>query len=384
MTTLLITEVFPPRVGGSGRWFWEIYSRMPRDRYVIVAGRWPGCETFDASHDLRIVRAPLNLSTWGILGGAREYLRALSSLRQVIREKGVKQIHCGRCLPEGLLAWTLRRIGGPPYHCYAHGDDLTTAATSRELTFLARRALADARSVIANSHNTERLLVERWAVQPDRIRVLHPGVDTSRFVPAARDETVRRGWGWDARRVVLTVGRLQKRKGQDMMIRALPRIRERIPDVLYAIVGDGEERSALETLTDSLGVRSAVQFLGEVNDEQLVSCYQQCDLFALPNRTVDGDIEGFGMVLLEAQSCGRPVLAGASGGTAETMRQPDTGTVVACDAPEPLADAVTDLLMNRERLDRMGTAGRAWVVTQFDWTSLARRAEQLFTESACR
>ena len=143
--------------------------------------------------------------------------------------------------------------------------------------------------------------------------------------------------GWGERRVVLTVGRLQKRKGHDMMIRALPAIRRAVPDVLYAIVGDGEERAALEQLAEQEGVRQSVQFLGEVDDETLVRCYQQCDLFALPNRQVGGDIEGFGMVLLEAQACGRPVLAGASGGTAETMRVPETGRVVPCDRPQELA-----------------------------------------------
>lgn len=210
------------------------------------------------------------------------------------------------------------------------------------------------------------------------MQVLHPGVDTTRFVPAARDPTVREQLGWGNRPVVLTVGRLQKRKGHDMLIRALPAVRRRVPDVLYAIVGDGEERAALEKLVHKQKVDRHVQFLGEVDDVGLIRCYQQCDLFALPNRREGSDIEGFGMVLLEAQACGRPVLAGDSGGTAETMRVPETGRIVACDRPEPLGELLGELLSQPRELECMGAAGRRWVVDQFDWEALTRQAAQLF------
>jgi phosphatidylinositol alpha-1,6-mannosyltransferase len=193
---------------------------------------------------------------------------------------------------------------------------------------------------------------------------------------------VRARLGWGERRVVLTVGRLQKSKGQDMLVRALPALRRAVPDVLYAVLGDGEERAALEQLVDREGVRQSVQFLGEADDATLVRCYQQCDLFALPNRQVGVDIEGFGMVLLEAQACGRPVLAGASGGTAETMRVPQTGRVVPCDGPEELARTLTELLRQPDLLERMGAAGRAWVVERFDWAALTRQAERLFAGEA--
>jgi glycosyltransferase involved in cell wall biosynthesis len=161
---------------------------------------------------------------------------------------------------------------------------------------------------------------------------------------AARQSSIRDGLGWGDRPVILTVGRLQKRKGHDQLILALPKIRQAIPDVLYSIVGEGEERSSLESLVAREGLGDHVQFVGHPNDEELVRCYQQCDLFVLPNRQVAKDIEGFGMVLLEAQACGKPVVAGASGGTAETMRIPETGHVVPCDTPEHLADLVVKLL----------------------------------------
>jgi phosphatidylinositol alpha-1,6-mannosyltransferase len=120
-----------------------------------------------------------------------------------------------------------------------------------------------------------------------------------------------------------------------------------------------------------------VQFLGEVDEETLLGCYQQCDLFVLPNREIEGDIEGFGMVLLEAQACGKPVIAGQSGGTMEAMRAPDTGLVIQCHQAETLAAAVDDLLSDGARSERMGQAARMWAV-EFGWDRLAARAADLF------
>jgi phosphatidylinositol alpha-1,6-mannosyltransferase len=176
----------------------------------------------------------------------------------------------------------------------------------------------------------------------------------------------------------LTVGRLQKRKGHDTMIRALQTIREQIPDVLYAIVGDGEERQPLESLVRELEMSDHVRFMGEIVDRALIQCYQQCDLFVLPNRQVGQDIEGFGMVLVEAQSCGKPVIAGASGGTAETMQIPETGQVVDCTKPDELSRAIAHRLADPQQLERMGECARNWAISRFDWWSIAKRASQLF------
>jgi phosphatidylinositol alpha-1,6-mannosyltransferase len=351
LNTLLVSDIFPPKTGGSGRWFWEIYRRLPRDSYAVAAGEDPRQEEFDRTHDLRVARLPLALRAWGIMNveGLRGYARAVHRLRRQMAAERIDMVHCARCLPEGVMALALKLWTGTPYACYVHGEDVGTARDSREHRWLAERSLRNASFLIANSRNTERILSEEGGIATDRIRLLHPGVDTARFVPAACDPSARTELGWGERPVVLTVGRLQLRKGHDQMIRAMTTIRETIPGLLYAIAGDGEERATLEALAERSGLRDHVQFLGEVDDDRLVQLYQQCDLFVLPNRQVGRDIEGFGMVLLEAQACGKPVIAGASGGTAETMRIPETGLVVPCDGPEALADAVVELLDDPER-----------------------------------
>jgi phosphatidylinositol alpha-1,6-mannosyltransferase len=175
-------------------------------------------------------------------------------------------------------------------------------------------------------------------------------------------------------------GRLQQRKGHDHLLRALPAIRAAVPDVLVAIVGEGDMRTRLEQMAMSLGVTGSVRFHGELGDAELIECYQQCDLAALPNREVNGDFEGFGMVLVEAQACGRPVLAGASGGAPETLRDGETGRIVCCDDPNVIADAVIDMLSDANALDRMGAAARSWAVERFDWDRIAALAGAEFTE----
>lgn len=380
MKTLLISEIFPPTTGGSGRWFWEVYRRLPRDEYVIAAGEHPNQSEYDAQHDLNLVRVPLALPTWGIVSlvGSRAYWRAIGSLRRLVRGERIGMLHCGRCLPEGLMALALKWWCGVPYLCYAHGEEVQYANDSRELGWLLRRVMRGADRIIANSTNTRMILTRDWQVPEDRIYVLHPGVDTTHFVPAERDLEVRRSLGWDERPVILTVGRLQKRKGHDQLIAALPAIRRTLPEVRYAIIGDGEERERLQTLAVELGVGDTVQFLGEMNDSEMLRCYQQCDLFVLPNRQVGQDIEGFGMVLLEAQACGKAVVAGDSGGTVETMRVPETGRIVNCDNPDALERVIPALLADSEGRARMGDAGRSWVVSRFDWDSLSQEAAHLY------
>lgn len=380
MTILLVSQVFPPKHGGSGRWLWELYRRLAGTTVHVAAGEVAGAETFDRAAPLGISRLDLEFSSWGLLspGGACDYAGAFLALRRIVQRCKPDVIHCGKALPEGLLALALSKWTGVPYACYVHGEELTLAKTSRELRMWTGRVLRSAQQIVANSRHSRDILLGDWAIPAARIVVIHPGVDTSRFVPAPIDEQVRERLGWRGRRVILTVGALQKRKGQDMMIRALPAIRAMCPDVLYAIAGEGWEREYLEKLVVEQGVSEVVQFCGAPQEGALLTYYQQCDLFALPNRQIGWDLEGFGIVSLEAQACGKPVIVGNSGGAPETVLQGITGEVVSAETPEPLAELAAALLDDQPRREAMGRSGRERAVAQFDWTILARQAEDAF------
>jgi phosphatidylinositol alpha-1,6-mannosyltransferase len=379
---LVVSDVFPPRHGGSGRWLWELYRRMPELGATVLAGPAPGDAEFDRSSPLEVERWSRRFRSWGMSTGALGYLAVARQIDRAVRRLRPTALHCGKSLPEGLLGLVNERRTGVPYWCFAHGEELTLARTSRELDWLTGIVLRRAARVIANSEHTRRVAIEGWNIPAAKVVVLNPGVDSTRFVPAAPDAAVRASFGWTGRTVILTVGALQKRKGQDMLIRALPSIRRAQPDVLYAIAGEGWERGELERLAAEVGAADAVRFMGVPDDDTLVRCYQQCDLFALPNRQVGWDFEGFGMVLLEAQACGRAVVAGASGGTAETIIPAETGLLVPCEAPEALAAACAALLGDPVRRARLGARGRTWVTDRFDWAVLTGQARSLFGRQA--
>jgi phosphatidylinositol alpha-1,6-mannosyltransferase len=377
---LLLSDVFPPRKGGSGRWLWELYRRLQDDVHVLTS---TGDQTkeFDRTQSLAITRCDWQFPSWSPVNvaGARAYMRVYRHLARVVGRSRPDAIHCAKALPEGLLGLLAHWRHGTPYCCYVHGEELTLARASHDLAWLTRLVLSRAALVVANSTNTQRLLNEDWRIA-SHVVVMHPGVDTTRFVPKPPSADIRAKLGWTGRRVVLTVGALQKRKGQDMMLRALPAIRAAQPEVLYVMAGEGWERDYLARIVDELRLGDSVQFREVMTDEELAECYQQCDLFALPNRRVGWDIEGFGIVLLEAQACGKAVLAGRSGGTADTLIPGETGELVDCETTEPLANAVVTLLRDPARLETMGTRGRALMVERFDWSVLMRQATSLFAE----
>jgi glycosyltransferase involved in cell wall biosynthesis len=142
---LLLSEIFPPKTGGSGRWFHEIYSRLPSEHVVIAAGEDARAADFDAAQSLNVQRLPLTMTEWGIRNwtAARTYWSLFRQLRAIIRREQVSVVHCGRCLPEGWLAFLLKKLCGVPYISYVHGEDVESAATSRELTWMAHRILGN-------------------------------------------------------------------------------------------------------------------------------------------------------------------------------------------------------------------------------------------------
>jgi phosphatidylinositol alpha-1,6-mannosyltransferase len=360
---------------------WELYRRLTSE-VVVAAGACPGDEPFDAATtDLEIRRLDLDFGSWGLLSTSSiEYIAAWRRTLDLVRHRRVTQVHCAKALPEGLLAYALQSTAGLSFWCFAHGEELRLASTSRELRLLTRKVLHGADRVIANSAFTRSVLIDEWLLPASRVSVMSPGVDTTRFTPGATSLTRRAQLGWTGKRVLLTVGTLQKRKGQDTVIRALPKIRAAHPDVLYAIAGTAVEREYLMRLAAEAGVADAVQFRDAPGEMELVDCYQECELFVMPNRQIGWDVEGFGIVLLEAQACGKPVIAGRSGGTGDAVDDGVTGCLVNGDSIVDVAAAVIRLLGNPDAAARMGRCGRERAVAQFDWARLADRFSHALLE----
>ena len=353
---LLLSELFPPAVGGSAVLFGEIYSRLGDTTVAVVTD---GIDMVACGLGIRSRRS------------VRRYFKLARSLR--LWRPGVSMIHCGRALPEGLAALLSKWTGGPHYACWAHGEDIATALTSRELTLLMRMVYAGADVILANSVSTRGMLRE-LGIAADRIEIVYPGVDTRRFRPDIDATDLRRQIAPHCETVVLSVGRLQTRKGHDLMIQAMQVLtRSQHRSLRYVIVGDGPERHRLEELVDRCGVRSAVTFCGEVPAELLPQYFAACDIFVLPNRIDQGDVEGFGIVFLEAAASGKPAVGGRSGGVPEAVAEGVSGLLVSGSDLEELAGAVARLIDSESLRRSLGAAGRARVVREFTWEYAAQR-----------
>ncbi|MDT0582625.1 glycosyltransferase family 4 protein [Brumicola blandensis] len=377
---LVLTENFPPKSGGSGRWFWELYSRLPKEQFIVVTD-----EVADSSVDNEIentvIRIPLSSSEWGFKSviGLKFYWRSARAIKKLVKQYDITEIHCGRVIHEGVIAWLVSLTTKVSVSCFIHGEDIETAATSREHHLMVNKVCAKSKHLICNSLNSQNI-ARRLGFDYQNTLILHPGADCSRFVPAACDKAFRQKMGWHERKVILTVGRLQARKGHDKMIEAMQSILKQEPNALYCMVGSGSTKPYLEELIDQYGLTESVVFLDEISDQEMIQCYQQCDLFILPNRTIDNDIEGFGMVLVEAQACAKVVIAGDSGGTKETMLPNETGFVIDCTDAEIIASTIIELLGNSDKRERMGSKGREFVSSTFDWLPHVEKAKEIFSQ----
>jgi phosphatidylinositol alpha-1,6-mannosyltransferase len=383
---LLLTELFPPDVGGSPVLFEAVYSRLKNTPVTVLAFSRAGAPPVAARRGetgLTVVRRPLSTTHWGILDpkGVSNHLRVAWEARR-LGSRGDVIVHCGRALPEGVAAWLSRHVGGPQYICWAHGEDIATANQSREFTWLMTQVYRRAAANIANSRSTAGML-EALGITPDRIHIVYPGVDVHRFRPQNDGSEIRARFAADGRVILLSVGRLQRRKGHDLAIEAVSRLPSGLP-VSYLIVGDGAERARLEELVAQHRLQDRVHFLGEVQPRDLPLYYAACDVFLLPNRIDNGDVEGFGIVFLEAAATGRPAIGGRSGGVPEAVLDRETGVLVSGTDAGELAATIQDLASSRAKREAMGVAGRDRVCRSFTWERAAAEVSTVHAQIASR
>lgn len=376
MRLLVITELFLPTKGGTAVWFDEVYRRLGGKEIHIVTAAVSGAEKYDIDHSNSIHRLTLKRYGWLRPESLAIYLKFLmASIKWAIRGNA-DAVHAGRVLPEGLVGWLTAKIGRKPLVIYAHGEEITTwrqAAKFKIMCFAYRHA----DRVIANSGFTQDKLVE-LGVRPDRIALISPGVDIDRFHPGLECDDLRAKIGLSSTHaLILSVGRLSRRKGFDQIVRSLPILLARNLDVHYAIIGIGEDRDHLQNLIKGNSVQDRVHLLGHVEAADLPRWYNACSLFAMPNREIDGDTEGFGMVFLEAAACGKAALAGQAGGTGAAVIHDETGLRVNGEDLSAVATALERLLKNREESERMGAAGRRRAVANYSWQAVARKTMSL-------
>ncbi|MFB4299421.1 glycosyltransferase family 4 protein [Actinomadura sp. NTSP31] len=369
--TLVVTNDFPPRPGGIQAFVHGLAVRRPPGSVVVYAPAWQGTAAFDAEQPFPVVRHPgsLMLPEPGVLRRASALLRA----------ERCDSVVFGAAAPLGLLAPALRRRGARRIVGITHGHEAGWAALPVARTLLGRIGDGVDTLTYLGEYTRSRMARALSPAAAARMARLAPGVDEALFRAGAGGAEIRARHGLADRPVAVCVSRLVPRKGQDALIRAWPRVLAKVPDAALLLVGGGPYRAELERLAASEGVAGSVVFTGSVPWAELPAHYDAGDVFAMPCRTRRRglDVEGLGIVYLEASATGLPVVAGDSGGAPDAVLDGETGVVVPGRSVPRVAGAVAGLLADPERARAMGRAGRAWVEREWRWDVQAARLDAL-------
>ena len=375
-TVLFLTIDFPPLGGGMAQHSYDVVKAMKKigEPPIVLTLRTEGDKVFDKKKDIHIIRLRcikikklFEYYFWSaaVLFGYAFYY--------CITHK-VDTVFVNTWSIVGVAAFLIKKVSGVPYVVFAHGLDVYAPQNNRNVSRLMRLVLRNASLVIANSHFTKQLIDE---MVDTRIRVLHPVADLQRF--SRKDDGHKLFAG---KKVLLTVGRLVESKGHEAVIRSLKKVVEKFPEILYCIVGSGPTEESLKIIINELGLTNTVIFAGEVDDEELPSYFHSCDVFIMTSREIKkrGEVEGFGIVFLEAGACGKPVIGSKSGGIPDAVIDGVTGILVDPFDIEEIADAIIRLLSNENLAARLGENGKKRVEEELNIHRLAERLKEVLSD----
>ncbi|GAA2078616.1 glycosyltransferase family 4 protein [Streptomyces albiaxialis] len=376
--TLIVTNDFPPRPGGIQAFLHSMALRLDPSEVVVYASTWKrsregvrATAEFDAEQPFTVVRDRTTM----LLPTPRVTRRAV----RLLREHDCRSVWFGAAAPLGLMAPALRRAGAERLVATTHGHEAGWAQLPVARQLLRRIGEGTDTLTYLGEYTRSRIASALSPSAASRMVQLPPGVDEKTFHPGSGGEAIRARLGLAERPVVVCVSRLVPRKGQDTLIQAMPRVLSAVPDAVLLIVGGGPHRADLERMAADRGLTDSVRFTGPVPWEELPAHYGAGDVFAMPCRTRRGglDVEGLGIVYLEASATGLPVVAGDSGGAPDAVLDGETGWVVRGGHPREAADRLIELLRDPALRSRMGERGRTWVESHWRWDLLADQLREL-------
>jgi phosphatidyl-myo-inositol dimannoside synthase len=370
---LIVTNDYPPRNGGIQSFVHGLAVRLPPGDLTVYAPAWEGAAKFDAGLPFRVDRHPTSLML-PVPSVARRAER-------IIERDGCDTVVFGAAAPLGLLGHRLRRAGARRLVAITHGHEAGWAVLPVARGLL--RRIGDSVDTVTylGEYTRARLGRALSPVAAARMARLTPGVDTREFHPGHDGSPLRERLGLGGRPVVVCVSRLVARKGQDTLIRAWPAVRAAVPDAALLLVGDGPYRDSLRRLARHHGVAGSVVFAGAPSRAELPAYYAAADVFAMPCRTRRRglDVEGLGIVYLEASASGLPVVGGDSGNAPDAIRDGETGYVVPGRGTRELAGRLLRLLTDPAGAAAMGEKGAAWVDQEWRWDLIADRFQRILT-----
>ena len=374
---LCITNDFGPRAGGIETFVIGLIERLPKDSVIVYTSSQEGSEPFDQAwlqnFGVRVIRDKSKILL--------PSLRVGRAVRKVIRENSISIVFFGAAAPLGLLSHGLRRAGATRIIALTHGHEVWW---SKVWPFSwAIRRIGDGTDHLTYLGEFTRSQISRALSSRagEAMVKIAPGIDTEHFSPQKDSISLREQLGLTDKKVIVSVGRLVHRKGQDTLVESLPKILSAVSDAHLLFIGEGPYRDYLMKRADELGVAGAITFIGRIQYAQLPRYICVGDIFAMPSRSrlAGLEVEGLGIVYLEASACGLAVIGGKSGGAPDAVLEGETGFAVDGSSADAVADAAIMLLHNPELAKAMGARGRQWIIDEWRWELWSSRFASLLT-----
>jgi phosphatidylinositol alpha-1,6-mannosyltransferase len=374
---LFVTNDFGPRAGGIETFIIGLIQRRPNGQTIVYTSAQENSEQYDSDW----------LSNYGVLV-IRDRTKILlptprvaSELKKIIRGQGITTAAFGAAAPLGLLSAGMKRAGVKRTVALTHGHEVWWAKVF-PFNLLLRR-IGSTVDVLTYLGDFTRAAISKALSQQAQSAMVKiaPGIDVDHFLPTDASE-LRKSLGLTDKKVIVSVGRLVHRKGQDYLIEAMPKILQQVPQAHLLLVGEGAYREHLEKLAKKHKIESSLTFIGRIQHKELPTYICVGDIFAMPSRSrlLGLEVEGLGIVYLEASSCGLPVLAGNSGGAPDAVIQNKTGLVVSGTDTQEIANAAVELLMNVDSSKKMGLLGRQWIIEKWRWEIWSEEFEELLNK----
>ncbi len=382
--TLLITNDFPPITSGISTYFYELWKHLPENSTAILAPTTEDSakdKKFDATLKCKVYREVIPTGESASQKILKMFVNARLGFNYAKKLK-IKKLHCGQIVSTGLAGLVCKKVLGIPFVLYVYGSETHRMGGNPVIKKMMEKVCKEAEVIIPNSDFTAQEYIE-FGVPKSKMKKIVPGVDTSTFFPTQDfPEHIFSLKVSPDTKILLTVARLDERKGHDKVISLMPELLKNFPELVYVIVGKGREEERLKNMVSELNLENSVKFTGFVPDEELPLYYNLADVFILPNRVTEesalkGDFEGFGIVFLEANACGKPVIGGRNGGVADAVEDGKTGFLVDPIGNEEILEACKKLFNSEELRQKMGTYGLQRAKQSFEWKLLSKKIEEI-------
>lgn len=364
---LLVTLDFPPLTGGVARYLSSVCYNLPASDLVVAANIHKDANVFDNTVNYKIIRCQMLKPKL-----KPQWLGCIWDFYKIIKKQKINHIIVGNVLPLGTVIYYLQKILKFKYSVIVHGMDVALAMQIKRKAKMAFKIYNKADVIFANSEFSKQLVVKQ-GIKAEKVMVINPGVDLI-------DEEINIIDNWQQqhnlanKQILFSLARLVERKGFDNTLKALPAVLKQYPDLVYVIAGDGPYKSELEKIINDLNLQESVLMVGRVSEEQKHNWLQVADIFVMPSRQIDDyDIEGFGIVYLEANFFAKPVIGGNSGGVAEAVLDNQTGLLCDPNSVEDIASKIIDLLANPAKAEMLGKNGQQRVLESFNWQDLTEK-----------